>query len=75
MTELKGFYNEEVLDGMLYDGRIGKTEYIFHHSEEMKEAFMEFCRIKGLDIDDDTADIFFQDRLKKEETAHTPDLD
>lgn len=75
MVELKGYFSEEVLDEMLFDGTIGRMEYIFHHSEAMKNEFLDYCKQNSLPVDDESAEKFFDHRLKKEEQAHTPGLD
>ena len=39
MIELKGFYNEETLQELLYKGNITHLEYIYHHSQEKIDAY------------------------------------
>lgn len=75
MAELKGYYNQEVLDEILHDDRIGRLEYIYHHSDQMKEDFSRFCTENRLDQDDASAEKFFDARLEKEEKSHTEYLD
>lgn len=75
MAELKGYYNQEVLDEMLHENRIGRLEYIYHHSEQMKEDYSQFCREGRLDQDEASAEKFFDARLEREEKSHTEYLD
>ena len=41
--KLEGFYNEDVLDELLEEGKITNLDYIYHHSEEMKSNYAEYC--------------------------------
>ena len=40
--KLEGFYNEDVLDELLEEGKITNLDYIYHHSEEMKSNYAEY---------------------------------
>ena len=42
-VKLEGFYSEDVLDGLLDEGKISHLEYIYHHSEELKNDFAKYC--------------------------------
>ena len=39
IQKLEGFYNEDVLDELLEEGKITNLDYIYHHSEEMKSFY------------------------------------
>lgn len=41
--KLEGFYNEDVLDELLEEGKISNLDYIYHHSEEMKAEYSKYC--------------------------------
>ena len=75
MADLEGFYNEEVLDQLLYDGTISRLEYIYHHSPEMIGEYKKFCQENKLPEDEDSANKFQDWLLKAEENAHTDNLD
>lgn len=67
MVELKGYYNEEYLHRLLYDGKISRLEYIYHHSEERKMIFLDYCHEHGLPITEVSAEQFMQYELEEEE--------
>ena len=67
MIRLEGFYKEEYLHRLLYDGQISRLEYIYHHSEEKKAAFLDYCHEHGLPVTEDSAEQFMQYELKQEE--------
>lgn len=67
MVELKGYYNEEYLHRLLYDGKISRLEYIYHHSEERKMIFLDYCHEHGLPITEVSAEQFMQHELEEEE--------
>lgn len=67
---LKGFYNEETLDEMLYNGTITRLEYIYHHSQEMIDEFRDFCQLEKLKEDEQTANRFWDWQLEIEEQSH-----
>ena len=75
MADLQGFYNEDVLQELLYNEKITWLEYIYHHSQEKIDAFKEFCREKGLQENEESATAFSDYELKCEEDAHTDSLD
>ena len=75
MIELKGFYDVNVLQELLYNEKITWMEYIYHHSQEKIDAFNEFCREKGLQENEESASAFCDYELKCEEKAHTDSLD
>lgn len=75
MKELDGYFNEEVLQELLYKGEIDHLSFVFHHSEEKKAAFMDYCHKNGLHQDDKAAQQFLKSELKEEEDSHEPLVD
>lgn len=75
MTELQGYYNEETLDELLYKEEITRLDYLYHHSEEKKQQFEEYCQRNDLPVNEDTALKFFQLEIKQEDRDHTDNLD
>ena len=71
MKDLQGFYNEDVLQDLLFNGEINHLSFVYHHSEEKKAAFLEYCQKKGLEADDKAAQRFIEDELKEEEESHS----
>lgn len=69
------FYSIEVLEQKLYDGEISRLEFIYHHSEEWIVDYKRFCQSKNLPEDNDSAEAYFNNRLEREEKAHTEGLD
>lgn len=61
---LTGYYSEDVLNTMLENGNISHLEYLFHHSPEKKEEFENFCREKGLTMDEKAAGAFFKNWME-----------
>lgn len=72
---LEGFQDEQTLNELLYEGKISQLEYIRHHSQEMTDEFKEFCKQNGLEENEESADRFRDNLLRKEEEAHTDGLD
>jgi len=66
---LQGFYNEETLNELLDNKQISKMEYIYHHSPEMKEDFVDFCHDSGLEMNESSAQKYMEYRRALEETA------
>lgn len=73
--ELKGFYNENILGEMLAKGEITRLEYVYHHSEEMRDDYIGFCKEKGLEQNEQSAEDFMEYQKNQEEAAHTECLD
>ncbi len=71
MKELNGYYGEETLQKLLFDGEIDHLSYVFHHSEEKKMAFLDYCSKNGLQEDDAAAQQFLKAELQEEEDNHT----
>lgn len=67
MIALEGYYNEEYLHRLLYDGQISRLEYIYHHSEDRKTAFLDYCHEHGLPVTEASAEQFMQYELEEEE--------
>ena len=75
MTELNGFYNEDVLEELLYNGEITQLEAIYHHSQERIDDFKGYCQRRGLQEDEAAAEAYNDFILKRQENAHTELLD
>lgn len=75
MAKLKGFYNEEILEGLLYNNEISKLEYIYHHSQERIDDFKRYCFKRNIKETNKAADEYFDFLLKREENAHTENMD
>ena len=71
MKNLEGFHDEEELQQLLFDGEINHLSYVFHHSEEKKMAFLDYCNKNGLQEDDAAAQQFLKAELQEEEDNHT----
>ena len=67
MRALEGYYNEQYLHRLLYDGEISRLEYIYHHSEERKMAFLNYCRDHKMAVTEASAEQFMQYELQQEE--------
>ena len=72
---LKGVYNEEILDDLLFEGKICRLEYIYHHSQERIDDYKQYCQRRGLPEDETSAEAFTDFLLKREENAHIDGLD
>ncbi len=75
MTKLEGFYNEEILQEMLFKGEIGHLDYIYHHSQERKDDYKKFCSDNHLEEDESSAEKYMDWLLNQEENNHTDMLD
>lgn len=75
MIKLQGFYNEEILQELLYEEQITQLEYIYHHSQEKIDAFKEYCRTNNMQEDESSATAYLNHLLLSEEEAHTEFLD
>ena len=75
MTGLNGFYNEDVLEELLYNGKITQLEAIYHHSQERIDDFKTYCQKRGLQEDEAAAEAYSDFILKHQENAHTELLD
>lgn len=75
MIELKGFYNQNTLQELLYKGNITQLEYIYHHSQEKIDAYKAYCQKRNLQEDEKSAVAFSDYLLRFEESSHTELLD
>lgn len=75
MTKLEGFYNEDVLEELLYKGEITRLEFIYHHSQERIDDFKTYCQKRGLQETEASAEAYSSYLLKREENAHVENLD
>ena len=73
--QLKGYYNEDTLDELLYNEKITRLEYIYHHSQERINDFKEYCRKRNLQENEAAAEQYSDFILKRQENAHTDMLD
>lgn len=73
--ELNGFYNEETLEELLFDGKITRLEFIYHHSQERIDDFKKYCQKRQLQENEAAAEAYTDFLLKKEETEHVNELD
>lgn len=73
--ELMGFYNEDVLSELLYNEEISHLEYIYHHSRERIEDFKGYCGENGFNEDEEAAESFFDNLLRREEESHLDNMD
>ncbi len=72
---LEGYYSEESLQEMLHNEEIDYLTYVFHHSEERRQDFLNFCTERNLEKNEETAMLFMDYQLKQEEAIHTDYLD
>lgn len=75
MTELNGFYNENVLEELLYNDKITLLEAIYHHSQERIDDFKAYCQKRNLQEDEAAAEAYYDFILKRQENAHSELLD
>ena len=75
MITLKGFYNINILQKMLYEGQITRLDYVMHHTEEDRQALLDFCQERKIEADDDAAGQYMKKVLDDIEKAHHPLLD
>lgn len=75
MSQLEGFYNEDVLEELLYNNKISTLEYIYHHSQEKIDDFKKYCQRRGIEENEEAAKAFCNFLLKREENAHVENLD
>lgn len=71
---IQGTFNEVELQEKLHNGEITRLEYV-QHSEEMKREYEDFCKEKGLQQDEQSAQQFMEYLLNQEVEAHTSFLD
>lgn len=73
--ELQGFYNEQVLNELLYNEQITQLEYIYHHSQERIDDFKRFCNRNQMEENEDSAEKYAEFLVKVEEQSFTEGLD
>lgn len=71
---IQGTFNEVELQEKLHNGEITRLKYV-QHSEEMKREYEDFCKEKGLQQDEQSAQQFMEYLLNQEIEAHTSFLD
>ena len=75
MVKLEGFYNYENMKLMLHSGEITTLDYVYHQSEQLKQQYIDYCKKRGLQQDEKSAQTFLEWSLNQEITAHTEYLD
>lgn len=75
MVKLEGFYNDETLKPMLYNGEITTLDYVYHQSEQMKQQYITYCQERGLEQNEKSAQTFLEWSLNQEEKSHSKYLD
>lgn len=75
MMTLEGYYSADTLNPLLEKGEITILEYIYHHSEKMKQDYENFCKERSLQQDEGSASVFLDRILRQEEEAHADALD
>ena len=75
MAKLEGFYNEDVLEELLYKGEITRLEFIYHNSQERIGDFKTYFQKRGLQETEASAEAYSNYLLKREENAHVENLD
>ena len=75
MVKLEGFYNDDTLKPMLHNGEITTLDYVYHQSEQLKEQYIDYCKKRGLQQDEKSAQTFLEWSLNHEEVVHTDYLD
>lgn len=68
---LEGFYNENVLEELLFNEEISRLEFIYHHSQERIDEYKEYCQKRKLKEDEKSAEAFYDYLLRREEKVHT----
>lgn len=75
MITLEGFYNQETLEELLFNGDISRLEYIYHHSQERIDDYKAYCQKRGVREDEASAEAYSDFLLKCETNSHTELLD
>lgn len=75
MAQLKGFYNEEILNELLYNEEITRLDHIYHHSQERIDEYKQYCQTRNLKENENSALAFFEYLLLREESSHTEYFD
>ena len=75
MVKLEGFYNDDTLKPMLHNSEITTLDYVYHQSEQLKEQYIDYCKKRGLQQNEKSAQTFLEWSLNLEEKEHTDYLD
>lgn len=75
MVKLEGFYNDDTLKPMLHNSEITTLDYVYHQSEQLKEQYIDYCKKRGLQQDEKSAQTFMEWSLDHEEAEHTDYID
>ena len=70
MVELKGFYNEAVLHDLLDKAEIGHLDYVMHLDENTRDRYKQYCSDHGLELNEQSAEQFFQLLVEQENREH-----
>ena len=66
---LNGYYREDILIGLFQDGKISRCQLICHHSPERRQQFVDFCRERNLQQDEEAAELFAEEQVQLEQNA------
>ena len=58
---LDGYYKEDTLIELFQEGKITRCQLICHHSPERRQEFIDFCNEKGIQQDEDAAELFAEE--------------
>ena len=61
---LIGFYSEEELAELLDRRKITQLDYVTHQTPELLQEFEDFCLDRSLDADEDSAQLFLEERQR-----------
>lgn len=64
--DLKGYYSEETLVELFQQERISRLQFVYHHSPERREDFINFCRERGLQENETAAELYTDAQLELE---------
>lgn len=63
------YYPEEILVAKKQNGEYDWKDYVQHHSREWKTEYEKYCRLRDLQMDDETAWRFLCMKQEEMETA------
>ena len=66
---LNGYYREDSLIELFQEGRITRCQLICHHSPERRQQFVDFCRERNLQQDEEAAELFAEEQVQLEQNA------
>ena len=64
--DLKDYYSEETLIELFQQERISRLQFICHHSPEKREDFIRFCRERGLQENEEAAELYTDAQIELE---------